>query len=130
MKHEDHAGVIKTLIVILIIMNMIFVPKVMFDITQTGIIMTESSPDGKYETIVYREKYPSSDADDEFIKVELYDKNTGKMISDFEHEIKVLFVRPNIKFTWMEEGVYIYMHTRIFHHDYSASYILPYEQQG
>lgn len=131
MKHEEDIGVIKTLIVILIIMNVILVPKVLVDITQTGTIMKQTSPDGKYELIINRDKYPTLDAYGEFFTITLYDKKSGKMISSFEKDNNTdLAMHPQITITWLEDGVYIDIDQTLWLDHYSASYILPYEQHG
>lgn len=128
MKHEEDIGVIKTLIVILIIMNVILVPKVLVDITQTGTIMKQTSPDGKYELIINRDKYPTLDAYGEFFTITLYDKKSGKMISSFEKDNNTdLAMHPEITITWLEDGVYINIDQTLWLDHYSASYILPYE---
>ena len=130
MKHEKDIGVIKTLIVILIIMNTILVPKVLTDITQTGTIMKQTSPDGKYELIINRDKYPTLDAYGEFFTITLYDKKSGMMISSLEQDAyNDLDMHPQITITWLEDGVYIDIHQTMWLDYYNAAYILPYEQQ-
>lgn len=131
MKHEEDLGVIKTLIVILIIMNIILVPKVLMDITQTGTIMKQTSPDGKYELIINRDKYPTLDAYGEFFTITLYDKKSGMMISSLEQDnITDLARHPEITITWLEAGVYIDIDQTNWSGYYNSAYILPYEKQN
>lgn len=49
---------IRTLTLLLIILNIIFAIRVFDDIVGTGIIMKDASPDGQYEVIVSRDKFP------------------------------------------------------------------------
>jgi len=48
------------LIVIVLILNMIFGVRVLFDISETGIVYKDISPDKQYEIIMHREKMPKS----------------------------------------------------------------------
>ena len=91
MKYKLDPVLVKTFIVMLIVINVVYFIRVGFDILGTGIIMKETSPDGQHEVVVSKEKYQGiflGFADD-VSTFELYEKKSGKLISHFENEIRI-----------------------------------------
>ena len=92
--------------------------------------MKQTSPDGKYELIINRDKYSTLYTYREFFTITLYDKKSGMMISSLEQDAyNDLDMHPQITITWLEDGVYIDIDQTIWLEYYNAAYILPYEQQ-
>jgi len=116
------------LIVIVLILNMIFGVRVLFDISETGIVYKDISPDKQYEIIMHREKMPKSfEISEVLTTIELYKKDTRTLISYFEWEADELGECPEISVEWSEEGVLVKIYTNVWL-EYSHKYvILPYQ---
>lgn len=131
MKYKLDPVLVKTFIVMLIVINVVYFIRVGFDILGTGIIMKETSPDGQYEVVVSKEKYQGifwGFADD-VSTFELYEKKSGKLISYFENEIRIFGQSyPEVSFKWYEDGVRIHIVGDKWYGDEWVSYTLPYNQ--
>jgi len=128
---QDKEKAIKAILIItiLIILNIIFVIRVINDITGTGIIYRETSPDGQYELIVHREKFPEHFGySDERNTVKLYEKSSETLISYFEMENWVLFaVHPTFNVSWLNDGVVFQAIDGFEPHNVTC--ILPFESE-
>jgi len=118
----------EVLIVIVLILNMIFGMRVLFDISGTGVAYKETSLDKQYEVIVRRDKSPKSfENSTVFTSIELYEKDTGNIISYFECEDQEIGEYPEISIEWLDEGVYVKTHTDIWLEYNNVGIILPYQ---
>ena len=97
---------LNVIIIVLSIVVVIFATKVIIDIRWTGVIMEETSPDGKYEVIVSKEKIPEIfERSIDLNTIELYEKKSGRLISYFENEMETLTDCTDIEFVWSEDGI-------------------------
>ena len=101
---------LNVIIIALSIVVVIFGTKVLIDIRWTGVIMEETSPDGKYEVIVSKEKMPEIfERSIDLNTIELYEKKSGRLISYFENEMETLTDCTDIEFVWLEDGIFVKM---------------------
>ena len=119
---------IRTLTLLLIIANIIFAIRVFDDIVGTGIIMKEVSPDGQYEVIVSRDKFPKMfERSIDLNTIELYDKKSGQLISCFENETELLMDgHTDIDFVWSEDGLLVTMQGGVWLDRSYAECFLPF----
>ena len=130
MKYKSKLFLVRILIIIFLILSIVYVWRVFFDITGTGVVLKQTSPDEQYEVIVYRKKLPILFEHRVALNtIELYEKKSGKMICSFENENSARLARPtDIRLIWMEDGVFIKITGDDLMSDDWSYYILPYNE--
>lgn len=120
---------LNVIIIVLSIVIIIFAIKVIIDIGGTGVIMEETSPDGKYEVIVRREKYPMiSKASTIISSIDLYNKEAESLILSMEVENYSYFAElPEIRPMWLKEGLYLEIYGNPWYRE-RVCYVLPYNK--
>lgn len=130
MKYKLEPIIVRILIVIFVFLSIFFAWKVFFDIVGTGVVLKESSPNDKYEVVVRRDKLPKLFEHCIALNtVELYEKESGKLICSFENENTARYTKStDIRLIWMEDGVFIKITGDDLMSDDWSYYILPYDQ--
>lgn len=117
-------------IILLTIITIIFAMRVFFDIIGTGVIMEETSPDGRYEVIVSRKKHPETFSfSEDLCTIELYEVESGKLITYCENETRLKFMqsKTDIDFQWLKDGLYITVVGDIWYDINQGDYVLVYK---